>query len=50
MRADFSLTPTLPGLALIWLAARSYKRADEFVRLRILQAASFAALVAAALG
>ena len=44
----FSLAPIVPGLALIWLTVRSYRRADEFIRLRILQAASLAALVAAA--
>jgi hypothetical protein len=48
LRAAFSLAPILPGLALIWLTVRSYRHADEFIRLRILQAAAFAALVATA--
>jgi hypothetical protein len=48
LRAVSSLAPILSGLTLIWLTVRSYRRADEFIRLRILQAASVAALVAAA--
>lgn len=48
LRAVFSLAPVLPGLVLIWTTVRSYRHADEFIRLRILQAASVAALIAIA--
>tara|TARA_R110000868_G_scaffold49259_2_gene158873 strand:- start:1531 stop:1923 length:393 start_codon:yes stop_codon:yes gene_type:complete len=41
------LAPILPGMALIWLTIRSYRRCDEFIRLRILQSASVAAVVTA---
>ncbi len=41
------LAPIVPGLALIWLSVRTYRRSDEFIRLRILQAASLAAVVMA---
>jgi hypothetical protein len=41
------LAPILPGLALIGLTVRAYGRCDEFIRLRILQAAALAAIVVA---
>jgi hypothetical protein len=40
--------PILPGLALIGLTIRSYRRSDEFFRLRVLQAAALATVVVAA--
>lgn len=47
VRTALILTPTLPGLALIWLTVRSYRRCDEFIQLRVLQAAALAAVVVA---
>jgi len=41
------LAPIMPGLALIGLTVRAYGRCDEFIRLRILQAAALAAIVVA---
>jgi hypothetical protein len=49
LRTAVILAPILPGLALIGLTVRAYRRCDEFIRLRILQAASLAAIVVAAL-
>src|ERR1700692_5112172 len=43
------LAPILPGLALIGLTVRAYGRCDEFIRLRILQAAAVAAIGVAGL-
>jgi hypothetical protein len=48
LRTALILTPILPGLALLGLTVRSYRLCDEFIRLRILQAASLAAMVVAA--
>jgi hypothetical protein len=47
LRTAVILAPILPGLALIWLTIRAYGRCDEFIRLRILQAAALAAIVVA---
>jgi hypothetical protein len=47
LRTAVILAPILPGLALIWLTVRAYGRCDEFIRLRILQAAALAAIVVA---
>jgi hypothetical protein len=41
------LAPIVPGLALIGLTIRAYGRCDEFIRLRMLQAAAVAAIVVA---
>jgi hypothetical protein len=48
IRTALVLAPILPGLALIGLTIRAYIRCDEFIQLRILQAAALAALVVAA--
>ena len=47
LRASVILAPILPGLALIGLTVRAYGRCDEFIRLRMLQAAALAAIVVA---
>src|SRR6266436_209363 len=47
LRTALILLPILPGLALIGLTVRSYRLCDEFIRLRILQAAALAAIVVA---
>jgi hypothetical protein len=47
LRTSVILAPILPGLALIGLTVRAYGRSDEFIRLRILQAAALAAIVVA---
>jgi hypothetical protein len=47
LRTAVILAPILPGLALIGLTLRAYSRCDEFIRQRILQAASLAAIVVA---
>lgn len=47
LRTAVILAPILPGLALIGLTVRAYGRCDEFIRLRILQAAALAAIVVA---
>jgi hypothetical protein len=44
----FVLAPIAPGLWLIWLTVNAYRHTDEFIQHRILQAASLAALIAAA--
>jgi hypothetical protein len=49
LRTGLILVPIIPGLWLIWLTLRSYARSDEFIRLRILQAASLTAVLVAAL-
>jgi hypothetical protein len=49
VRTAVILAPILPGLALIGLTVRAYGRCDEFIRLRMLQAAALAAIVVAAL-
>ncbi len=49
LRTAVILAPILPGLALIALTVRAYGRCDEYIRLRILQAAALAAIVVAAL-
>jgi hypothetical protein len=46
-RTVLSLLPIAPGLVLIWSAVRSYRRSDEFIRLRILQATAVCAVVTA---
>jgi hypothetical protein len=46
-RTALILAPILPGLALIGLTVRAYRRCDEFIRLRILQAAALAAIAVA---
>jgi hypothetical protein len=48
VRTAVILAPILPGLALIGLTVRAYGRCDEFIRLRMLQAAALAAIVVAA--
>jgi len=48
LRTALILAPILPGLALIGLTVRAYSLADEFIRLRIAQAAAVAATVTAA--
>lgn len=48
IRTALVLAPILPGLSLIGLTIRAYRQCDEFIRLRILQAAALAALVVAA--
>jgi hypothetical protein len=48
LRTAVILAPILPGLALIGLTVRAYERCDEFIRLRMLQAASIAAIGIAA--
>jgi hypothetical protein len=47
LRTAVILGPIVPGLALIGLTVRAYGRCDEFIRLRILQAAALAAIVVA---
>jgi hypothetical protein len=47
LRTSVILAPILPGLALIGLTVRAYGRCDEFIRLRILEAAALAAIVIA---
>ena len=47
LRTVLILTPILPGLALIGLTVRAYRLCDEFIRLRMLQAAALAAIVVA---
>jgi hypothetical protein len=47
LRTALILAPILPGLALVGLTVRSYWLCDEFIRLRILQAAALAAIVVA---
>ena len=47
MRTALTLAPILPGLALIGLTVRSYRLADEYIRLRTLQAAAIAVLAVA---
>ena len=49
LRTAIILVPILPGLALIGLTVRAYGRCDEYIRLRILRAAAFAAVAVAAL-
>jgi len=49
LKTGIILAPILPGLALIGLTLRAYGRCDEFIRLRIAQAAGIAALVVAVL-
>jgi len=49
LRTAIILVPILPGLALIGLTVRAYGRCDEYIRLRILQAAALAAIAVAAL-
>lgn len=49
VRSALILAPVLPGLALIWQTVRAYQRCDEYIRLRILQAAAMAAVVVAVL-
>ncbi len=46
-RTALILAPIVPGLALIGLTVRAYSLADEFIRLRIAQAAAVAATVTA---
>lgn len=46
-RTVLTLLPIAPGLALIRSAVRSYRRSDEFIRLRILQATAVCAVVTA---
>jgi hypothetical protein len=48
LRTTLIVLPILPGLALIGLTVRSYRLCDEFIRLRMLQAAAVAVLVVAA--
>jgi hypothetical protein len=47
LRTVVILVPILPGLALIGLTVRAYGRCDEYIRLRILQAAALTAIVVA---
>lgn len=47
IRAVLILLPVLPGLALIGLTVRAYRQCDEFIRMRMLQAAALAAIVVA---
>jgi hypothetical protein len=47
-RTVLVLAPILPGLALIWQTIRSYRRCDEFIGLRVLEAAALAAAIVAA--
>jgi hypothetical protein len=47
MRFALIVVPVLPGLLLIASAVRSYRRCDEFIRLRILQATAVTAVVTA---
>jgi hypothetical protein len=46
-RMALGLAPVVPGLAIIWLTVRVYQRCDEFIQMRVLQAASTAAVVVA---
>jgi len=46
-RTALVVAPALPGLALIWLTVRWYRRCDEFIRLRVLQAAAVSAVAVA---
>jgi hypothetical protein len=48
-RTAFSLAPVVPGLALLWITVRAYKRCDEFIRMRVLQAASATTVAVAAI-
>jgi hypothetical protein len=47
-RIALVLAPVVPGLCLIGLTVNSYSRADEFIRLRILQAGAVSAVAVAA--
>jgi hypothetical protein len=47
IRVTLTVLPIFPGCALIWATVSSYRRADEFVRLHILRAATLAATVTA---
>jgi hypothetical protein len=47
MRFALTVSPIVPGLLLIANAVRWYRRCDEFIRLRILQATAITALVTA---
>jgi hypothetical protein len=49
VRVPLIVAPILPGLLLLWLTIRSYRQSDEYIRLRILQAAALAAVIVAAL-
>jgi hypothetical protein len=46
VRTALIVAPSLPGLSLIGLTLRSYRLCDEYIRLRTLQAAAIAVLVA----
>jgi hypothetical protein len=47
MRFALTVAPIVPGLLLIANTVRWYRRCDEFIRLRILQATAITALVTA---
>jgi len=47
LRTMVVLLPVLPGCYLIWMAAHLYRRSDEYIRLRVLQAIAWAATVTA---
>ncbi|HEV7632728.1 MAG TPA: hypothetical protein VGO41_07020 [Steroidobacteraceae bacterium] len=47
LRALLMLLPVAPGLFLIWNGVRWYRRCDEFIRLRILQAVAVTTVVTA---
>lgn len=48
LRTLLVMLPILPGLALLWQSVRSYRRSDEFIRQRIVQAVAVTALWTAA--
>jgi hypothetical protein len=47
MRTVLVLLPIAPGLFLILCAVRSYRKSDEFIRLRVLQASALCTVVTA---
>jgi hypothetical protein len=48
-RTVLVLVPIVPGLSVIYLGIRSYRRCDEYIRQRIEQSAALAAVAAAIL-
>jgi hypothetical protein len=47
LRTALIISPILPGAAMIWNVVRNYRASDEFVRLRILEAAAASAVFTA---
>lgn len=47
LRTVVALAPAIPVFAVVWVIARSFRRMDEFVRLRSLESIAVAAAVTA---